>query len=93
MKYVYILRSEQLPEKLYIGVSPDPRRRLADHNQSKCISTKKFKPWRIVHLERYQDDNAAFQREQQLKKWSRGKKEALIAGDRDLLKQLSKRED
>ena len=91
MKYVYILRSLVLPEHLYIGVSDDVLMRLNHHNEGKCLHTSKFRPWRVVHTEEYAVKEEAFSRERQLKRWSRGKKEALVAGDKQRLKQLSKR--
>ena len=89
MRYVYILRSTRSPKRLYVGVSSSPERRVIEHNQSKCDSTKRFRPWEIVYLEQFENKMAAFQREKQIKKWSRGKKEALIAGEAQMLKELS----
>ena len=75
MKYVYVLRSVGRPEKTYIGVTKNPNGRLKDHNEGKCRYTAKFRPWEIVYFE---ECEFAFQRERQLKKWSRAKKEALM---------------
>lgn len=47
-------------------------------------------PFVLVHYESYSDINQAILREKQLKGWSRKKKEALIDGDIELLKVLSK---
>lgn len=91
MTYVYVIRSIVLPEHLYIGVSDDVSMRLSHHNKGKCLHTSKFRPWRVVHVEEIAETEDAFARERQLKRWSRGKKEALIAGDKQRLKQLSKR--
>lgn len=88
MKYVYILRSLVSPNQTYIGLTSDLRRRLCDHNSGKCKHTSKFFPWRIVYQEAFEDDPNAFRRERQLKKWTRAKKEALIAGDLVMLKRL-----
>jgi len=41
-----------------------------------------------VYSEKYATRSEAMQREMQLKKWSRAKKEALIAGNLELLKKL-----
>lgn len=91
MTYVYILRSVASQDQLYVGVSDDPPQRLNDHNQGKCRHTSKFRPWRLVYTEDFVQRTDAFSREQQLKRWSRGKKEALVAGDKQKLKELSKR--
>jgi predicted GIY-YIG superfamily endonuclease len=41
---------------------------------------------RLVYSETHSDRDAALARERQLKRWTRAKKEALIAGDAVLLK-------
>ena len=48
MHYVYILRSEVEPDRHYVGLTSDPNRRLAEHNEGKSIHTNKFKPWKKV---------------------------------------------
>ena len=45
----------------------------------------------MVYFEKYLSCIDAIKREQQIKKWSRAKKEALIVGDDLKLKSLSKR--
>lgn len=45
------------------------------------------------HKEDYDTYQEAFRRERQIKKWTRAKKEALIAGDIERLKELSKSKD
>jgi predicted GIY-YIG superfamily endonuclease len=42
----------------------------------------------LVYSELHADRPAALRRERQLKRWTRAKKEALIAGDLALLKRL-----
>lgn len=91
VRYVYVLRSVKWVDKTYVGVTGDPVRRLTEHNQSKCSYTKQYKPWKIVHLEEFDFDKDAYGREKQLKKWSRKKKKAFIAGDLEMLKFFSKR--
>jgi putative endonuclease len=44
-----------------------------------------------VYSERHDSIREAIARERQLKRWTRAKKEALIVGDRETLKHLSKR--
>ena len=48
------------------------------------------RPVYLVYTEEYQDVNDALNREKQIKKWSRAKKEALIAGDFERLITLAK---
>lgn len=88
MKYVYILRSLKFPEQIYVGVTTDLSKRLSDHNSGKCKHTTKYKPWNIVYFE---ESITPYSRERQIKKWARAKKEALIAGDVNKLKLLSKK--
>lgn len=45
MFYVYLLRSQSVPEKVYTGFTEDLRKRLAEHNAGKSTHTKKFTPW------------------------------------------------
>jgi len=45
-------------------------------------------PVELVHSEFVEDDLTAVARERQIKRWTRAKKEALIAGDFALLKRL-----
>lgn len=48
MHYVYCLRSESNPEKVYIGESEDIESRLEGHNSDKNTGwTRHFPPWRI----------------------------------------------
>jgi putative endonuclease len=61
------------------------------HNAGKCPYTRKFRPWKLVYYEAFKTANEAFRRERQIKKWSREKKEALIARNLERLKELSKR--
>ena len=48
MVYVYVLQSEQVPGRYYIGITDDLMRRLEEHNSGKSIHTNKFKPWKIA---------------------------------------------
>lgn len=52
--------------------------------------TKKHQPVKLVYYEQYDSIAVAFKREKQVQKWSHAKKDALIKGDIDLLKKLSK---
>ena len=90
MRYVYILRSVGRPGQRYIGVTSDLRQRLVYHNTGKCPHTSKCMPWEIVYTELFEDEAAALNRERQIKGWTRAKKEALIAGNKQELKKLSR---
>ncbi|MDO8514062.1 MAG: GIY-YIG nuclease family protein [bacterium] len=69
MFYVYVLKSEK-DGKLYIGHSNDLKRRLAEHNDGKSMSTKVRKPFKLVYYEAYASSSDAKYREHQLKRFS-----------------------
>ena len=76
--YTYIL-SNKNDTTLYIGVTNDLERRVAEH-QSGMIPgfTQKYSCHKLVYFEEFSDVEQAIAREKQLKKWSRAKKDALI---------------
>jgi putative endonuclease len=91
MTYLYILRSISRPQQLYVGVTADLDQRLNYHNTGRCLHTSKFRSWKIIYTEQFENEIDAFKRERQIKGWSRAKKEALIAGNLKSLKKLAKR--
>ena len=87
--YVYILRLES--GNLYIGSTRDIDARCEDHYQGRaCRTTRIDPPIELVYSEETESLTIALKRENQLKRWSRAKKEALIANDIEELKRLSK---
>lgn len=85
---VYILLCDE--KTFYVGITDNLERRLFEHRNKRSFFTKKFSYVDVAHIEKYRTHRDAEKREQQLKKWSAAKKRALIAGDRELLVQLSK---
>ena len=80
--YVYLLTNPNRTV-LYIGVTNDLNRRLAEHsnnlgNHSKF--TGRYQTNLLVYFEILPDATQAIAREKELKGWSRLKKENLIAG-------------
>lgn len=76
--YVYVLFSAETA-KLYTGISPDPRRRLDQHNAGKgAKATRAGRPWLLVHVEPMQSKSEALKREAAIKKLSRAEKLALV---------------
>ncbi len=75
--YVSILASRS--RVLYIGVTNDIARRLAEH-RSKTLPgfTDRYNVSRLVYLETYPDPVSAIAREKHLKCWRRDKKIRLI---------------
>jgi len=84
--FVYILEAGD--GTLYTGVAKNSvRRRLNEHlrgNGSRYLLGRG--PLQLRHQESYADQSTACHREAQIKRWSRKKKLALIAGDLELLK-------
>jgi putative endonuclease len=76
--YVYILASK-IGGTLYIGVTNDLIRRVAEH-KSKLIEsfTAKYDVARLVYFEQFDDPENAIKREKRLKKWNRAWKIRLI---------------
>lgn len=66
MFYVYILQSNKNKE-LYIGFTPDLKRRLKEHNQGINFSTKRYMPWKIIYYEACKEESDARRREKYLK--------------------------
>jgi len=63
---------------LYIGVTTNLPRRLAEHRTGEVIHTAKYRIDRLIYIESYENCAGRVAREKQLKNWSRGKKIALI---------------
>jgi putative endonuclease len=64
--YVYILQS--LSDKsLYIGYTPDLRKRLQKHNKKQVVSTKDKTPYKVIYYEAYLNRQDATGREKFLK--------------------------
>ena len=89
MHCVYILRTAS--NTLYIGVTENLNERISTHNTGEGSEWIKAHPGaQLVYSEPHNTLGSARRRENQLKKWSRAKKEALIAGDLTALKNLSR---
>tara|TARA_R110002050_G_scaffold290260_1_gene443732 strand:- start:64211 stop:64453 length:243 start_codon:yes stop_codon:yes gene_type:complete len=64
---VYVLHSKEF-DKIYIGFTSDMRKRLLSHNELATKGwTKKFRPWILVHTEKFENKPEAMKREKQLK--------------------------
>ena len=75
----------------YVGSTTNLENRLKTHNQGKAATyTAKRRPVKLVYHEEFKCLDEAVQRERQVKKWSRAKKEALIRGKMETLQKLSK---
>jgi putative endonuclease len=67
MFYVYILRSKKRAGQIYIGYTTDLRRRFKRHNHGLVLSTKPYKPWKLIFYEAYLNKTDAKRREKYLK--------------------------
>jgi putative endonuclease len=86
--YVYII-SNKVNTTLYIGVTYDLERRVEEHRSGLIPGfTQKYLCHKLVYYEEYSDINQAIDREKQLKKWSRSKKDWLIDSVNPLRKDL-----
>jgi len=66
---------------IYIGVTNDLQRRVWDHrNKTNRGFIEKYNCDRLIYYEVYPDPRQAIERESQLKKWRREKKDKLING-------------
>jgi len=87
--YVYILETSS--NTFYIGQTNNLEKRLKEYKNKSSKSAKYiryFSSFTLVYSENYSTRKEAMQREVQLKRWTRAKKEALIKGDLELLKKL-----
>ena len=79
MYYVYIL-SNWSDSVLYIGVTSNLQRRLYEHKNHLVDGfTNQYNVEKLVYFEQTSNVYAALEREKQLKRWRREKKNALIS--------------
>jgi putative endonuclease len=87
--WLYILRLKS--GQLYIGSTTDLNCRVEEHYSGQaCRTTKLDPPVKVVYSESLPTFSDARKQEAQIKRWSRAKKEALVAGDMAKLRNLSK---
>lgn len=88
--YAYLLRCSD--GHYYAGHTDYLDQRIAQHQTGAIPGyTQKRRPVVLVWAERFPDRDQAFAVERQLKGWSRAKKEALIRGDFEAIRQLARR--
>lgn len=75
--YVYIMAS--ISKVLYVGVTNDLSRRVAEHKSKQHRGfTARYNATRLVYYQTTNDISAAIAREKEIKRWRRSKKVALI---------------
>ncbi|MFK8044151.1 MAG: GIY-YIG nuclease family protein [Crocinitomicaceae bacterium] len=89
--HIYILKCAD--ETYYTGVTSNLELRLKKHKSGfyKDSYTSKRLPVELVFYCDFQNANHAIEKEKQIKKWSRAKKEALINDDYEALPNLAKK--
>lgn len=91
--FVYMFTNANRHTVLYIGITNNLERRAGEHSLGwGSAFARRDNAHKLVYFEAYVDPRSAIEREKQLKKWSRTKKENLIAKRnperRDLLDEM-----
>ena len=89
--YVYLLKCSD--NSYYTGVTSNLHQRIFQHESAfypDCYTANK-RPLQLVFYAEFTDIDIAFEKEKQIKKWSRLKKEALINGNYEDLPNLAKK--
>ncbi|KXA95948.1 hypothetical protein AKJ37_06425 [candidate division MSBL1 archaeon SCGC-AAA259I09] len=77
MYYLYMVRLSD--NSLYCGITKDLDRRLREHEQGRGSKYVKGRlPLNLVYTEKHENRRKAMQREMEIKKWSKKKKEKLV---------------
>lgn len=77
--YFYMIRCSD--NSLYCGETNNLEKRIKEHNSNSSRSAKYVrarKPVKLVYFEKYSTIQLAMEREREVKKWKKEKKEALI---------------
>ena len=78
--FVYVLTNADRHTVLYIGITNSLERRASEHSLGLGSAfARQYNAHKLIYFEAYPDASSAIAREKQLKRWSRVKKEALIA--------------
>ena len=81
LSFVYIIHCSD--GTYYTGITSNLEKRIFEHKSGKHPDSYTFsrRPLSLVFFCEFTDINLAIEKEKQIKKWSRVKKEALIKGD------------
>ncbi len=64
--FLYILKSKNY-SKSYVGISQNPEQRLKEHNAGKSRYTKRYMPWKLIYVEKFDSRKLARKREKYYK--------------------------
>ena len=92
MHFLYILKCSD--GSLYTGTTHDPDRRLHEHQSGADRKSYTYprRPVERIHVEPFSSENDALAAERKIKKWSRAKKLAYVAGDWAEVSKLAKKQ-
>ena len=89
MWYTYILQCSD--KSYYAGHTNNLSERVNRHNAGRAaLWTACRLPVKLIYNEALETEEQAVNRERQIKKWSRAKKQALLTADKTSLKELSR---
>jgi len=87
--YVYLLTNWN-NKVIYVGITNDLERRIYEHKEKLVKGfTEKYNVNKLVYYEQTPDINAALNREKEIKKWRREKKNRLVVNTNPLWRDLS----
>lgn len=66
MYYAYVLKSLSA-NHFYIGYTNNLERRLKYHNNGKVNWTRRYRPWKIIYSEQFENKNEAIRKEKYFK--------------------------
>ena len=67
MYFVYLLKSINFPDQIYVGYTTDIDNRLNTHNNGGSLYTAKYKPWKLHSYFAFEDKYKALKFEEYLK--------------------------
>lgn len=78
--YVYVVECSD--GSYYTGYTTDVSRRVEEHNDGTGAKyTRGRRPVTLVHVESFDDQSSAMQREYAIKQWGRARKERLVGAE------------
>ena len=87
--YVYLLTNWN-NKVMYVGITNDLERRVYEHKEKVVKGfTEKYNVNKLVYYEQTSDITAALNREKEIKKWRREKKNILVVNTNPLWRDLS----
>ncbi|MFH1277190.1 MAG: GIY-YIG nuclease family protein [Candidatus Eisenbacteria bacterium] len=70
MRFVYLIQSIPYPDRRYIGLTSDLRKRLQAHDRGCSPHTSRFRPWKLIAYIAFERDDKAANFERYLKSGS-----------------------